>query len=345
MMGRLLCTLAFVIVSAVPGSALSARPANLTPLLERLAVERNVHIAFSHMLTDPVVVRDPSSEGDVPAVLERWLEGTDLQFKHLGENYYIYKGYRQDTLPGVSAAPVSMPAPAFDPLPVVAPVPLPQSVQRRFYESLRAASVPLPAPHSSFRPVRLEPVPIFRPAAALSTPGSGYLPAWAVKTNLLYDATRTLNLGVEFGLARRWTLDVSGNYNPWTFSENRKMKHWLVQPEVRWWSCTRFSGHFMGLHALGGGYNWGGMLPWGIRPGAGLRGHRYQGWLVGAGVSYGYHWVLGNRWGLEATVGAGYAYLDYDKYPCAKCGRKIGRETQHYFGPTKAGITLIFMVK
>ena len=52
----------------------------------------------------------------------------------------------------------------------------------------------------------------------------------AVKTNLLYDATSTLNLGVEFGLARRWTLDVSGNYNPWTFSENRKMKHWLVQP-------------------------------------------------------------------------------------------------------------------
>ena len=243
MMGRLLCTLAFVIVSAVPGSALSARPANLTHLLERLAVERNVHIAFSHMLTDPVVVRDPSSEGDVPAVLERWLEGTDLQFKHLGENYYIYKGYRQDTLPGVSAAPVSMPAPAFDPLPAVAPVPLPQSVQRRFYESLRAASVPLPAPHSSFRPVRLEPVPIFRPAAALPTPGSGYLPAWAVKTNLLYD------------------------------------------------------------------------------------------------------WVLGNRWGLEATVGAGYAYLDYDMYPCAKCGRKIGGETQHYFGPTKAGITLIFMVK
>ena len=167
----------------------------------------------------------------------------------------------------------------------------------------------------------------------------------AVKTNLLYDATSTLNLGVEFGLGHRWTLDVSGNYNPWTFSGNRKMKHWLVQPEVRWWSCTRFSGHFVGLHAHGGGYNWGGMLPWAIRPGSDLRDHRYQGWLVGAGVSYGYHWVLGNRWGLEATVGVGSAYLDYDKYPCAKCGRKIGSASEHYFGPTKAGITLIFMIK
>ena len=338
-MGRLLCTLAFVLVSAVPGSALSARPANLTRLLERLAVERSVHIAFSHMLTNPVVVRDSSSVGNVPAVLERWLEGTDLQFKHLGDNYYIYKEPRRDTLPEVPAAPVSRPVP----LPVAEPVP--QSVQRPFYEPLLTAFVPLPAPQSVPRTVRLDPVPIFRPAVGLPMPGSGCRPAWAVKTNLLYDATSALNLGVEFGLGRRWTLDVSGNYNPWTFSENRKMKHWLVQPEVRWWSCTRFSGHFVGLHAHGGGYNWGGMLPWGIRPGGEIRSHRYQGWLAGAGVSYGYHWVLGNRWGLEATVGVGYAYLDYDKYPCAKCGRKVGSASEHYFGPTKAGITLIFMIK
>lgn len=57
-------------------------------------------------------------------------------------------------------------------------------------------------------------------------------PKIAVKTNLLYDATSTFNLGFEFGLGKKWTLDVSGNYNPWTFSENRKMKHWLIQPEI-----------------------------------------------------------------------------------------------------------------
>ena len=33
----------------------------------------------------------------------------------------------------------------------------------------------------------------------------------AVKTNLLYDVTTTLNLGAEFRLAPKWTLDVSGN--------------------------------------------------------------------------------------------------------------------------------------
>ena len=36
---------------------------------------------------------------------------------------------------------------------------------------------------------------------------------FAVKSNLLYDATATINLGVEVGLAKKWSLDLSGNYN------------------------------------------------------------------------------------------------------------------------------------
>ena len=34
-----------------------------------------------------------------------------------------------------------------------------------------------------------------------------------MKSNILYDASGTINLGAEVGLAPRWTLDVSGNYN------------------------------------------------------------------------------------------------------------------------------------
>lgn len=106
----------------------------------------------------------------------------------------------------------------------------------------------------------------------------------AVKTNLLYDATSTLNLGFEFGLSKKWTLDVSGNYNPWEFGENRKMKHWMVQPEMRYWLCEKFNGHFFGLHAHGAQYNWGGMLPWGFKNGKmfgienrNIQEHRYEG--------------------------------------------------------------------
>lgn len=174
----------------------------------------------------------------------------------------------------------------------------------------------------------------------------------AVKTNLLYDATSTLNLGLEFGLSKKWTLDVSGNYNPWTFNDNRKMKHWLAQPEFRYWLCEKFNGHFFGLHAHGGQYNWGGMLPWGFSNGKMFRvesrqmsNYRYEGWLVGAGISYGYQWILGNRWNLEASIGVGYTHLNYGKYKCEKCGEKLGDERRNYFGPTKAAISIIYIIK
>ena len=75
-----------------------------------------------------------------------------------------------------------------------------------------------------------------------------YLPKFAIKTNALYWATSTPNLGFEVGLAKKLTLDISGNYNPWKFGDDRQIKHWLVQPELRYWLCERFNGSFFGLH-------------------------------------------------------------------------------------------------
>ncbi len=164
-----------------------------------------------------------------------------------------------------------------------------------------------------------------------------------IKTNLLYDATATINLGLEMGLGKKTSLDVSGNYNPWTFSDERKWKHWLVQPEFRYWLCERFNGHFFGIHALGGQFNFNNIeLPFDLYPG--LKDYNYQGDFIGAGLSYGYQWMFGNRWGLEATLGLGYIYVKYDKYSCATCGTKLEEGNENYFGPTKAGITLIYFI-
>lgn len=98
-----------------------------------------------------------------------------------------------------------------------------------------------------------------------------------LKTNLLMDATATINLGVEFPLGRRWSMDVSGNYNGWTLSDNRKWKHWMVQPEFRFWTKTRQRGHFIGIHLLGGEYNLNRMhLPFKMYPSTADR--RHEGW-------------------------------------------------------------------
>jgi hypothetical protein len=63
-----------------------------------------------------------------------------------------------------------------------------------------------------------------------------------------------------------------------------------------------------------GSYLAGIKLPFGMYPG--LKTHRYEGEFIGGGVSYGYQWVLSKHWNLEATLGAGYAYINYDRYQC-----------------------------
>ena len=236
----------------------------------------------------------------------------------------------------------------------------------------------------------------------------------ALKTNLLYDATTTINLGYEVALSKKTTLDIWVNYNPWTlghkwvgieragseFVEQResKIKHLMVQPEFRWWLCEKFNGHFFGVHLHGGIFNVGAMkMPFGwgdydlgtypvemtnsngnkvkgiqyargTKPYQGLIDkygleyannqmmyanadrdgiyiNSFEGWFIGAGVSYGYHLVLSPRFSMEFTVGVGYAFLDYDKTRCTDCKQIIGEGQSHYFGPTRAGISLVYMLK
>ena len=166
---------------------------------------------------------------------------------------------------------------------------------------------------------------------------------FALKNNLLYDATTTPNLGFEVGLSKKVTLDVSAGYNPFKFNDGKKLKHWLVMPEVRYWTCEKFNGTFIGVHALGGQYNIAGIkLPFGIFPN--LKDHRYDGYLYGGGLTLGHQWILNKRWSIEAAIGAGYARVHYDKYNCGECGSKIETKNSNYWGVTKAALSIIYFI-
>lgn len=201
----------------------------------------------------------------------------------------------------------------------------------------------------------------------------GYSQYFGIKSNLLYDATSTINLGVEFALTDQWTLDISGNLNPWAFPQEKiskagiviekydaLIKHWMLQPELRWWTCEKFMGHFFGAHVHGGQFNVGGLtfLPAGWSDGwadekgkhqkGGLQHNRHEGWMAGVGLSYGYHWILSNRFSLEFSIGAGYAFMKYDKYikysEPKLTQKEIDKYKMHYFGPTKDGLSVVFML-
>lgn len=162
--------------------------------------------------------------------------------------------------------------------------------------------------------------------------------ALSIKTNALLWATLVANVGFEVKLAPRWSLDVTGFYSPWNmFIFNRKIRLFGLSPEVRyWWGDVMKRGHFLGLHGLVTGFNV--QLD---------NKYRYQdpnhaAW--GVGLSYGYAMPLDKkeRWGVEFTIGVGYARVKYDKYEGRENGQFIERKTVNYFGPTRLGVNFSY---
>ena len=177
----------------------------------------------------------------------------------------------------------------------------------------------------------------------------------AVKTNALYWMTATPNVDVEFALADRWTVELSGAYNPWTFNKenNTKMKHYLISPEGRYWFCEVFQGHFIGLNANYAQYNVGGFLiPELFIPLSSdaqgqtdLLNSRIEGWAAGAGLTYGYAFPFARRWNIELTLGLGWWYTNYDQFESRKCGLFQQTVHKHVLGPTALGVTFVYMIK
>ena len=163
-----------------------------------------------------------------------------------------------------------------------------------------------------------------------------------VNTNIPYWGTATFNAEVEVRLAKKWTLELEAGLNPFDGKKDdgsygRSLKHLRLHPELRYWFCESFHKHFLGLHIPYLLYNVSDVKLLGVE------NERSQGWGTGVGFSYGYQWLLSKHWNLEATVGVGYLYLDYDKYPCANCGSKIESGHKHYFGPTQAAISIMYL--
>ena len=164
----------------------------------------------------------------------------------------------------------------------------------------------------------------------------------AVKTNIPYLATATPNVALELGLTEKYTLGLSYGINPFTFEGNKKWKHWLAESEVRYWFCEPFYGHFLGLHAGAGEYNLNRIK---IPTVSDSQRFRYEGWGAMTGVTYGYSWILGTRWNMEATLGLGMMYTDYRKFDCPECGTLQEEDKKLFFTPTKAAVSIIYMLK
>lgn len=162
-----------------------------------------------------------------------------------------------------------------------------------------------------------------------------------VKTNLLYDATLTPNIGAEISMGRHSSFQLSYALNPWRDGE-KMLRHWSVMPEYRYWFCRPMMGHFIGVHALGGEYRVGGYKPpFGFKPQ--FEHTRYVGWFVGGGLAYGYAHPISKHWNLEGEIGVGVFHTRYTRYECAECGAELGRNRKTFFSPTKLALNLVYV--
>ncbi|MCM1302216.1 MAG: DUF3575 domain-containing protein [Alistipes senegalensis] len=115
---------------------------------------------------------------------------------------------------------------------------------------------------------------------------------FAVRADALAALTGTLHLGTEAAVTDRWSVEVSGYWNP-IDTPKRSLNFAAVQVGGRYWLYEAFVGHFIGSHLSYVDYD------------LGNRTRRYDGWAFGIGFSYGYSWMLAKRWNVSVEAGIG----------------------------------------
>lgn len=164
----------------------------------------------------------------------------------------------------------------------------------------------------------------------------------AFKTNLLYDAVLIPNLGVEFNIYKNLTIYGDLMYADWNIPA--KHIYWDLygaQVGVRKYfgkiaSHRSFSGHHAGIYGLALAYDFQ----------AGNIGQQTPLLNMGAGIDYGYSFPVTLGFNIDIEVGIGYLGGKYYEYAVLE-GHNSWRGTikRNYFGPTKASVSLVWLIK
>lgn len=176
---------------------------------------------------------------------------------------------------------------------------------------------------------------------------------WAVKTNLLYWATGTLNAGGELTVGKHSTFNLTCNFNPWTYGTDAKIQHWFFRPEYRYWVTEAHTRLFFGLHVMGGGFEIGGfrvpLIGDRIEQLKNLQDAYRKGTFVAAGVGLGYAFYLSPHLNLEVSGGVGLARIKHHAEPNTKSPNWTGTpwrgaDRVHYLPvPTELSVSLVYL--
>ncbi len=170
-----------------------------------------------------------------------------------------------------------------------------------------------------------------------------------IRTNMLYDALLIPNIGVEFYLGRGWSVVADWMYGWW--KADRRHWYWRAYgggAAVRKWlgraaAEKPLTGHHLGVYGQLFTYDFetGGRGYMGGKPGGTL----WDKMNYAAGVEYGYSLPIARRLNIDFTVGVGYwggTYYEYE--PMDGCYVWQATKQRHWFGPTKAEVSLVWLI-
>lgn len=164
---------------------------------------------------------------------------------------------------------------------------------------------------------------------------------FTVRTNLLYDAFLLPTLGLEWRVNNNVGVKLDGSLSWWGGNSDKVQKIWLLNPEVRWY-LLRDKRFYLGASGNYGEYN-----TYGYPVGSLLPGDTgYQGTVWGAGLTVGYQLHLWRSFSVDFNLGLGYTRYEYDSFRMKKEVRvyKNQDEAKNFWGPTQAGISLIWTI-
>lgn len=164
-----------------------------------------------------------------------------------------------------------------------------------------------------------------------------------LKTNMLYDAALTPNLGVEIPLGDRISVEADWMYARW--NKHSAHKYWRIYGgDLTVYGRLgrlapgkdRFTGHFLGVYGQMAVYD----FQFGER-----KGVLSDKWNYAAGIAYKYSFPVSRRLYIECMLGVGYMWGIYKKHtPIDDCDVWLSTHRLHWFGPTRAGVSLVWKI-
>ena len=255
--------------------------------------------------------------------------------KGLREAHFITANYATACNGDKDVVVVTLRIPVKAGTPIVKKEPQPEPGTASDSAQQQVAEIPVPMAEENSGATTKEPAAEIVPAFAETSQPYRF----ALRTNLLYDALLLPTLGVEWRVNSDIGVKLDGSLSRWGGEHGKVQKVWLLHPEVRWY-LLRDRRLYAGVAGSYGEYNIYRYMP----GNAFSKDTGYQGTLWSAGLAVGYQLRLARSLSVDFNLGLGYVRSHYDSFGLTHGVRvyKDRDKTKNFFGPTQAGISLVW---